>query len=203
MTELTYRFKLNSELSSAIKVFSLKYKNASRSDFKKSFDLWEKSNNELICLEQRRLLNLGYAGDFKDKIYKSARYYYKNKNKENPAKPETDDKKLSSTYIPRNSKFLEFVENYIHKHNMKQSLLYKQFINETSDKIVAEIENEINRLKTFQLTNKQSFQKIKKQFNNAYYKIKNATSKNATSKNATSKNATSKTQPIVSSRDDS
>jgi hypothetical protein len=76
---------------------------------------------------------------------------------------------------------------------MKQSLLYKQFINETSDKIVAEIENEINRLKTFQLTNIESFQKIKKQFNNAYYKIKNTTSKNATSK----------TQPIVSSRDDS
>jgi hypothetical protein len=50
----------------------------------------------------------------------------------------------------------------------------------------------------YQLTNKESFQKIKKQFNNAYYKIKNATSKNATSKNATSK-----TQPIVSSRDDS
>jgi len=122
MTELTYRFKLNSELSSAIKVFSLKYKNASRSDFKKLFDLWEKSNNELICLEERRLLNLGYAGDFKDKIYKSARYYYKNKNKENPAKPLSDNKKLSSTYIPRNPKFLEFVENYIHKHNMKQSM---------------------------------------------------------------------------------
>ena len=192
MTELTYRFKLNSELSSAIKVFSLKYKNASRSDFKKLFDLWEKSNNELICLEERRLLNLGYAGDFKDKIYKSERYYYKNKNKENPTKPLSDDKKLSSTYIPRNPKFLEFVENYIHKHNMKQLLLYKQFINETSDKIVAEIENEINRLKTFQLTNKESFQKIKKQFNNAYYKIKNATSKHATSKN----------EPNLFSRDD-
>lgn len=177
MTELTYRFKLTSELTTAIKAFSLKHKNASSSDFKTSFELWEKSNNELICLEERRLLNLGYAGDFKDKIYKSARYYYKNKLETNGAKTVSKDERPSIKYIPRNPMFLEFIENYIHKHDMKQSQLYKQFINEGDSIIVYEIENEMNRLKTFQLTNKESFQKIKKQFNNAYYKIKNSKNK--------------------------
>lgn len=177
MTELTYRFKLTSQLTTSIKAFSLKHNNASSSDFKTAFELWEKSNNDMICLEERRLLNLGYAGDFKVKIYKSARYYYKNKPVTNGDKPASNDERSSIKYIPRNPCFLEFIENYIHKHDMKQSTLYKQFINEGDSIIVSEIENEMNRLKTFQLTNKESFQKIKKQFNNAYYKIKNSKNK--------------------------
>ena len=170
MTELTYRFKVNSELSCAIKNFSLKHKLSSRSEFKKSYELWKIENEKLYCLEKERLINLGYVGDFDDKIYKSARYYYRNTKHSKETQLSDTKQKSQTKYITRNLKFLGFIENYIDKHNIKQSMLYKQFISETDN--MGEIEKEITRLKTFQLSNDECSEKIKKMFNNVYYKVK-------------------------------
>ena len=64
------------------------------------------------------------------------------------------------------------METYINKNPIKASLLYKEFINETDTYILSEINTEIVRLKTFELNQTECLQKIKKMFNNAYYKIK-------------------------------
>lgn len=168
MSELTYRFKLNSEFLSTIKEFSLKYRNYDSRDFKKMFAEWVEINNIAICMEERRLVNLGYVGDFVKKIYKSARYYYKNK----PLSSTKYTRKTNVSYIPRNPEFYAVVENYILKYNMKQSCLYNQFIHEIDPIIVSEISKEFKRLQTFQLNDEECFKKVKKSFNNIYYKCK-------------------------------
>ena len=53
--------------------------------------LHAKTNKEIINLESDRLLRLGYTGNVGTKMYKSARYYFKNKStKKKEAKKRTD-----------------------------------------------------------------------------------------------------------------
>jgi hypothetical protein len=168
MSQTTYRFKFNKELLDSIKEFSKLHSNDNCDDFLDAFHLWKRVNNEIISLEEKRILDLGFNGNIEEKIYKSARYYFKNK-KNTTYKL---NKQLKTNYIPRNPVFFKMIETYINKNPIKASLLYKEFINETDTNILSEINTEIVRLKTFELNQTECLQKIKKMFNNAYYKIK-------------------------------
>jgi len=168
MSQTTYRFKFNKELLDSIKEFSKLHSNDNCDDFLDAFHLWKRVNNEIISLEEKRILDLGFNGNIEEKIYKSARYYFKNK-KNTTYKL---NKQLKTNYIPRNPVFFKMMETYINKNPIKASLLYKEFINETDTHILSEINAEIVRLKTFELNQTECLQKIKKMFNNAYYKIK-------------------------------
>lgn len=168
MSQTTYRFKFNKELLDSIKEFSKLHSNDNCDDFLDAFHLWKRVNNEIISLEEKRILDLGFNGNIEEKIYKSARYYFKNK-KNTTYKL---NKQLKTNYIPRNPVFFKMMETYINKNPIKASLLYKEFINETDTYILSEINTEIVRLKTFELNQTECLQKIKKMFNNAYYKIK-------------------------------
>jgi len=168
MSQTTYRFKFNKELLDSIKEFSKLHSNDNCDDFLDAFHLWKRVNNEIISLEEKRILDLGFNGNIEEKIYKSARYYFKNK-KNTTYKL---NKQLKTNYIPRNPVFFKMMETYINKNPIKASLLYKEFINETDTNILSEINTEIVRLKTFELNQTECLQKIKKMFNNAYYKIK-------------------------------
>lgn len=168
MSQTTYRFKFNKELLDSIREFSKLHSNDNCDDFLDAFHLWKRVNNEIISLEEKRILDLGFNGNIEEKIYKSARYYFKNK-KNTTYKL---NKQLKTNYIPRNPVFFKMMETYINKNPIKASLLYKEFINETDTHILSEINTEIVRLKTFELNQTECLQKIKKMFNNAYYKIK-------------------------------
>lgn len=168
MNQTTYRFKFNKELLDSIKEFSKLHSNDNCDDFLDAFHLWKRVNNEIISREEKRILDLGFNGNIEEKIYKSARYYFKNK-KDTTYKL---NKQLKTNYIPRNPVFFKMIEMYINKNPIKASLLYKEFINETDTNILSEINAEIVRLKTFELNQTECLQKIKKMFNNAYYKIK-------------------------------
>ena len=168
MSQTTYRFKFNKELLDSIREFSKLHSNDNCDDFLDAFHLWKRVNNEIISLEEKRILDLGFNGNIEEKIYKSARYYFKNK-KNTTYKL---NKQLKTNYIPRNPVFFKMMETYINKNPIKASLSYKEFINETDTNILSEINTEIVRLKTFELNQTECLQKIKKMFNNAYYKIK-------------------------------
>jgi hypothetical protein len=81
-------------------------------------------------------------------------------------------KPIKTNYIQRNNKFFTMMVEYIKQTPIKASLLFKQFINETDEAISSEIKKEFCRLRSFELTQEECLQKIKKGFNNAYYKIK-------------------------------
>ena len=48
---------------------------------------WKEENIEVIDRETSYMINMGYEGDVVNKMYKSARYYFKNKSTEK-TKPE-------------------------------------------------------------------------------------------------------------------
>jgi len=53
-----------------------------RKDFKEAWHIWIEENEDIINEEMRRMSNLGYDGDVLDKMFKSARYYFRKKSTE-------------------------------------------------------------------------------------------------------------------------
>ena len=180
MSQTTYRFKFNQEVLESIEGFSKKHANDNCHDFASAFDLWKIANKDLISKESDRMVNLGFKGNIELKMYKSARYYFKNKAmKKTQLKKNTKNKSTSKkNYISRNPEFFSFIECYILEHRLKASTLYDKFINEIDSDIVSIIQREITRLKSFDLTEEEAKKKIHKTFNNAYYKIKKNLEKN-------------------------
>jgi hypothetical protein len=53
-----------------------------RKDFKEAWNTWIEENNDIVTDEIRRLTEMGYDGDILDKMFKSARYYFRKKSTE-------------------------------------------------------------------------------------------------------------------------
>ena len=75
-----YRFKFTEEFMEYLYNFSKVHQYDERKDFKESYIIWTEENSEMIDTEMDRLLKLGYEGDILDKMFKSARYYFRKKS---------------------------------------------------------------------------------------------------------------------------
>ena len=77
-----YRFKFTEEFMVYLYNFSKIHQYDDRKDFKEAWNVWTEENDDIIDGEMRRLLTLGYEGDVLDKMFKSARYYFRKKSAE-------------------------------------------------------------------------------------------------------------------------
>ena len=67
--------------------FSKIHKFDTRETFNEKWDIFIKSNKVIIDTENERLTEMGYKGDIYDKMYKSVKYYFKNKTDCKEKKP--------------------------------------------------------------------------------------------------------------------
>ena len=121
-------------------------------------------HKDQIQREQNRLTNLGYDGDLHDKMFKSGRYYYRNK-------PVTKLKpKERRKYISLENNILQSVYRYIHDQglSLKPAEGYKQYIEINKELIKAEI----NRLKENTDLSKKYFVKNKKSYKNKHFNMR-------------------------------
>jgi len=98
--------------------------------FKKEWQAWIEQNNEIVQREIRRLTNLGYKGDISDKMYKSARYYFKNK----PITTKKPKKRRIYTRLDKST--LDIMDKYITEHQeqySKPSESFQAFLDEYKD----------------------------------------------------------------------
>ena len=79
-----YRYKFSNELMEPLTEFSSKHRFDEASLFKVYWERWESQpqNISIVDREERRLKMLGYEGDMHKKMYKTVRYYLKNKSLE-------------------------------------------------------------------------------------------------------------------------
>ena len=75
-----YRYKFTDDFTQEMYKFSKIHQYDHRKDFKEAWNNWVDENENLVDGEVRRLSNLGYDGDVLDKMFKSARYYFRKKN---------------------------------------------------------------------------------------------------------------------------
>ena len=166
MSEIIYRFKLSEELTVPMTEFANTHRFDKIPLFRESWDRWCNENREIIETEKTRLKNIGCKKDIQDKMYKSVRYYFKNKSSEKP------EPKKRRQYIPLECDILETMSNHIETqafpNNYKPEFAYNNFVSNQSYN--EGLDEEIQRLQDeFQLTEIEAEKKIKKTYKNRYY----------------------------------
>ena len=162
-TVKTYRFKFTPEFLDVLTRFSITHQYDTPKDFKEAFGSFKDEFKNEIEREINVLNENGYKGDAIDKMYKSARYYFKNKDYSQKNKAEKKRRK----YITQDKEFISSVDEHIEIiiENMKPSDGFKQF----KEKFTEEYNNEQERLSEYLVDKLDIEQKIKKTYKNRYF----------------------------------
>ena len=161
--QLIYRFKFDNNFLILLYKFAKLHQYDSRQDFKEAWKEWTENNADEISQEETRLINLGYDGNAKDKMFKSARYYLRKKSTE---KKQPKDRKK---YIGISKRIINLMDiqisNGLGKGVMKPSEGYTLLISDYKE----EIDNESKELLENNYTKEEINIKLKKTYKNRYF----------------------------------
>jgi hypothetical protein len=156
-----YRYKLSEKIVGALHYFSKVHKHDDRKDFKAAWLKWVEENEELVKSETDRLNELNYDGDILDKMFVSARYYFRKK----PNEKKEPQKRRS--YVGVNSGLIEAMDKHINENIVnKPSLCFDKFCTEYVDLLQTEV---TNLYKNGMLDSEDIRTKIKKTYKNRHY----------------------------------
>ena len=159
-----YRYKFTDDFMSELYKFSKIHQYDERKDFKEAWKVWVEDNESIIEEESSRLQTLGYEGDIIDKMFKSARYYFRKKS------VEKKEPKQRRQYISVNRELLEAMDNHIEKNFTRESYQpktgYLEFCQENDELLKETINNMFEKdIKNAELIEG----KIKKTYKNRYF----------------------------------
>lgn len=161
-----YRYKFTDNFTCELLRFSKIHQYDHRKDFKEAWDIWIEENAIIVEEEIRRLQNLGYIGDIKEKMFKSSRYYFRKKSTEKKAPKKRRD------YVGVKKELLEIMDNHIKigilDKTYKPSIAFNDFCKNN----VELLKEEVNILFQHGFTEPDEIKrKIKKTYKNRYYLI--------------------------------
>jgi hypothetical protein len=159
-----YRYKFTDEFMNALYIFSKVHQYDHRKVFKEAWEIWIEENTTIVESEVKRLTYLGYEGNILDKMFKSARYYFRKKSTEKKALAERRD------YISVEKHFLESMDKHINsgiiQENYKPSDGFDEFCRINLDLL----KEQVHLLCKNGFTNSNEIkQKIKKTYKNRYF----------------------------------
>ena len=161
-----YRFKFTPDFVDELYRFSKIHEYDDRKDFKEAWKIWLDDNEFIVENEIRRIQNLGYNGDIKDKMFKSSRYYLRKKSteKKEPVK--------RRSYVCVQKDLLDAIDqhikNNIHNKSYKPSDGFDDFCNNNIDLL----KQEINILIRNGFTDSEEIRKkMKKTYKNRHFLI--------------------------------
>ena len=162
----TYRFKLDPNIVTMIHDFAIMHKHDSREDYKEFWEQWLQENSECLKTEETRLERMGYSGDFRDKIYKSGRYYYKKKGTSLDKK----EPKRRRKYVNLEPDFLDciddFIKDYYTKNVTRPQECYVDFLENKKEEYGESMKHLTEEQ---ELSKNDAENKIKKTFKNRYF----------------------------------
>jgi hypothetical protein len=165
-----YRYKFTNEFTDEMFQFAKIHQYDDRKSFKEAWEIWTEKFEELISGEVRRLSNLGYEGDILDKMFKSARYYFRKKQLEKKDSVKRRD------YVCLNKTFLNIIDEHIKENIYKEKETFKPSdgFNEFCKSNVDLLKIEINNLFQNGITDTNEIKmKMKKTYKNRYFIIIN------------------------------
>lgn len=161
-----FRFKFTEEFMGDLYKFSKIHQYDDRKDFKEAWLNWVEENDDIIQEEMDRLNNLGYDGDILDKMFKSARYYFRKKS---PIKAEP---KTRRQYISVNHELLDAMDAHIRSTIRSDGFQPKNgfvLFCHANDQLVKR--TIVNIYKTVSPDFKMIQQKLKKTYKNRYFML--------------------------------
>ena len=161
-----YRYKFLPNIIDLLTKFSNTHQFDPKIIYKEAWEMFVEENSEELGREVIRLTELGYDGDCFDKMYKSARYYFRKK------KLSKIEPKKRRKYIACDRDVLDAMDDHINENiqseDYKPSDGYDNFVNSNQQLILLEInrmiENGLN-------DNNAIAKKIKKTYKNRYFQI--------------------------------
>ena len=162
-----YRYKFSDAFTEELYKFSKIHQYDHRKDFKEAWENWVDENAEIISQEVKRLIEISYDGDILDKMFKSARYYFRKKG------TEKKEPKRRCSYIGTAKELLDAMDNHIHSNiskEFKPSIGFEEFCKEN----IELLKEEVNRLISCNIKDSTEIKKkIKKTYKNRYFVIIN------------------------------
>lgn len=161
-----YRYKFTDDFTDELYKFSKIHQYDERKDFKEAWQKWLEENDELVGDEYKRLNDLGYEGDIIDKMFKSARYYFRKKSTE---KKEPSKRR---NYVAVQKTLIEAMDKHISDNlsELKPSEGFDKFCKEYIDVLREEVGILCRAGFTDHIEIKN---KIKKTYKNRYFIITN------------------------------
>jgi len=161
-----FRFKFTQDFMDLLFEFSKIHQYDNRKDFKEAWQTWTDENKEIIEEETERLNIMGYRGDIMDKMFKSARYYFRKKTTDKKKPKERRD------YICVGKDLLESMDAHIQRcienADYKPSIAFLNFCNDPENKLV--LQKEVLHFHEMNIHNVDFIQdKIKKTYKNRYF----------------------------------
>jgi hypothetical protein len=161
-----HRYKFTQAFMDELYEFSKIHQFDDRKLFKEAWTIWLEESDTLIQNEQERMNNLGYEGDVLDKMFKSARYYFRKKSS---IKPEPKERRK---YISVKRELLEEMDNHIvgglnNKNKYKPSEGFDDFCQKNTETLKKEIETLIEK----NIESSEIMAKIKKTYKNRYFML--------------------------------
>jgi len=158
-----FRYKFADEFTCELFKFSKIHQYDHRKDFKEAWKTWLQENEEIVEEETRRLKNLDYQGNIEDKMFKSARYYFRKKSTEKKAPVKRRD------YVGVNKLLLGAMDDHIRRgiqEEFKPSCGFDDFCNQNKDLL----KEEVTTLCKNGFTDSNEIKnKIKKTYKNRYF----------------------------------
>lgn len=159
-----YRYKFTQDFTNELFKFSKIHQYDERKAFKEAWNIWIDDNENIVNEEYRRLKDLCYDGDIFDKMFKSARYYFRKKS------TEKKDPVKRRIYVGSQKDLLEAMDHHIMSNissgDFKPSEGFDEFCKQNMNLLKEEIAvlcraglTDSNEIKT----------KIKKTYKNRYF----------------------------------
>lgn len=161
-----YRYKFIDELMNELYIFAKVHQYDTRNVFKEAWELWLEENNNIVSSEVNRLTEIGYNGNIIEKMFKSARYYFRKKN--------TGEKEITERriYIGVSKELLKSMDKHIIsgiiQENYKPSDVFDEFCKIHIDLL----KEQVHLLCKNGFTNSDEIKnKIKKTYKNRYFLV--------------------------------
>jgi hypothetical protein len=161
-----YRYKFTDDFTGEMFTFSKIHQYDHRKDFKEAWNIWLEDNDDIVTEEVRRLTNLSYDGDILDKMFKSARYYFRKKSteKKEPTK--------RCVYVGIQKQLIDSMDTHIKSKINDEDYKPSDGFNEFCKINVELLKEEVNILCKNGFTDSTEIKnKIKKAYKNRYFSI--------------------------------
>lgn len=175
---IQYRYIYTDEVAELLNQFAEIHRYDERKTFKSEWEQWIANDDikKQLYQEIKRLESMGMEDDIMDRMFKSARYYYRKKPLIEKRKAETKKPKQKTPYIGFTTTILENMDEYIKnkdKIRISPANMYELYCNENKDIIGAEIKEYKkkfeNKTPNQVLVADELIHKFKKTFKNRYY----------------------------------
>lgn len=160
-----YRYKFDENVMNELSIFSKTHSYDDKDTFKESWDKWVSENLSMIQREEARLLDLGYKGCVKTKMYKSCRYYFSKKQNDK------EKKDRRNKYLMVNPNILSSMDKHIiqniNKDDYKPSNGYEEYCVSNIDLL----KEDVIEMVGLNMNLEEIKLKIKKTYKNRYFII--------------------------------